>query len=94
MLASFTSTDRESEFTTKGNPPTIQNGRKPLYPTAFETEDVCAAPLPAEVALSQEAIVRGVPIAKRRVQQAGLRIADLLESAFAPGPLVVEERRR
>ncbi|KPQ26594.1 MAG: S1/P1 Nuclease, partial [Porphyrobacter sp. HL-46] len=26
--------------------------------------------------------------------QAGIRIADLLESAFAPGPLKVEERRR
>jgi hypothetical protein len=65
-----------------------------VYPTAFDTEDVCTAPLPDETALSQEDIIRGVPIAKRRVQQAGLRIADLLESAFAPGPLVVEEQRR
>ncbi|MDP2129814.1 MAG: S1/P1 nuclease [Erythrobacter sp.] len=65
-----------------------------VYPTAFDTEDVCAAPLPDETALSQEDIIRGVPIAKRRVQQAGLRIADLLESAFAPGALVVEERPR
>ncbi|UYV15798.1 S1/P1 nuclease [Porphyrobacter sp. ULC335] len=65
-----------------------------VYPTAFDTENVCAAPLPAKTALSQEDIVRGVPIAKRRVQQAGLRIADLLESAFAPGPLVVPDERR
>ncbi|KPF62738.1 S1/P1 nuclease [Porphyrobacter sp. AAP60] len=65
-----------------------------VYPTAFDNDDVCAAPLPDKTALSQEDIVRGVPIAKRRVQQAGLRIADLLTSAFAPGPLVVEERRR
>ncbi|MDZ4274856.1 MAG: S1/P1 nuclease [Erythrobacter sp.] len=65
-----------------------------VYPTAFDTEDVCAAPLPDETVLSQEDIIRGVPIAKRRVQQAGLRIADLLESAFAPGPLVVEEQQR
>lgn len=65
-----------------------------VYPTAFDTDDVCAAPLPPKTALSQEDIVRGVPIAKRRVQQAGLRIADLLTSAFAPGPLVVEEPRR
>ena len=65
-----------------------------VYPTAFDSEDVCAAPLPEKTALSQEDIIRGVPVAKRRVQQAGLRIADLLESAFAPGPLVVEERRR
>ncbi len=59
-----------------------------VYPTAFDTDDVCAAPLPGETALSQEDIIRGVPIAKRRVQQAGLRIANLLESAFAPGPLL------
>ena len=68
--------------------------RSSVYPTAFDTEDVCAAPLPEETALSQDDIIRGVPIAKRRVQQAGLRIADLLESAFAPGPLVVEDERR
>jgi hypothetical protein len=65
-----------------------------VYPTAFDTENVCAAPLPAKTALSQEDIVRGVPIAKRRVQQAGLRIADLLETAFAPGPLVVPDEPR
>jgi hypothetical protein len=46
-----------------------------------------------KTALTQEDIVRGVPIAKRRVQQAGLRIAELLESAFAPGPLPEPERR-
>ncbi len=65
-----------------------------VYPTAFDTDDLCSAPLPEKTALTQEDIVRGVPIAKRRVQQAGLRIAALLESAFAPGPLVVEEERR
>jgi hypothetical protein len=65
-----------------------------VYPTAFDAEDVCAAPLPGETALTQEDIIRGVPIAKRRVQQAGLRIADLLTSAFAPGPLVMEEEPR
>jgi hypothetical protein len=65
-----------------------------VYPTAFDSDDVCAAPLPDETVLSQEDIERGVPIARRRVVQAGLRIADLLTSAFAPGPLVVEERRR
>jgi hypothetical protein len=65
-----------------------------VYPSAFDTEDVCAAPLPGKTALSQDDIIRSVPVAKRRVQQAGLRIADLLTSAFARGPLVVEERRR
>ncbi|MFN4020275.1 MAG: S1/P1 nuclease [Erythrobacter sp.] len=65
-----------------------------VYPTAFDTEDLCSAPLPGKAALSQEDIARGVPIARRRVQQAGIRIAELLESAFAPGPLVPDEPRR
>ncbi|KPP94354.1 S1/P1 nuclease [Erythrobacter sp. HL-111] len=64
-----------------------------VYPTAFDTEDVCGSELPMETKLSQEDIARGVPIAKRRVQQAGIRIAQLLESAFAPGPLPPPERR-
>ncbi len=63
-----------------------------VYPTAFDTEDVCGQDLPMKTALSQEDIVRGVPIAKRRVQQAGIRIAELLESAFAPGTLPEPER--
>ncbi|MDJ0642486.1 MAG: S1/P1 nuclease [Erythrobacter sp.] len=58
-----------------------------IYPTAFDTENVCGQELPMNTALTQEDILRGVPIAKRRVQQAGIRIAELLESAFAPGPL-------
>ncbi len=58
-----------------------------IYPTAFDTDEVCAAELPDNTALTQEDIARGIPIAKRRVQQAGIRIAELLESAFAPGPL-------
>lgn len=62
-----------------------------VYPTAFDTDNVCKADLPDRTALSQEDIVRGVPIARRRVQQAGIRIADLLESAFAPGPLAQSE---
>lgn len=65
-----------------------------VYPTAFDTENLCDGTLPKKAALTQEDIVRGVPIAKRRVQQAGLRIASLLESAFAPGPLVVPDERR
>ncbi len=63
-----------------------------VYPTAFDREDVCESDLPMKTALTQEDIARGVPIAKRRVQQAGLRIAELLESAFAPGPLPIPER--
>lgn len=65
-----------------------------VYPTAFDTENLCDGSLPEKTALSQEDIERGVPVARRRVVQAGLRIADLLTSAFAPGPLVVVEERR
>lgn len=63
-----------------------------VYPTAFDTDDVCAGELPMRTKLSQEDIEKGVPIARRRVQQAGIRIAELLESAFAPGPLPKAQR--
>ena len=66
--------------------------RNVVYPTAFDTEEVCSGELPMKTALSQEDIVHGAPVAKRRVQQAGLRIAELLESAFAQGPLPPPER--
>lgn len=49
--------------------------------------DPCAGEVPAEGALSQEAIVEALPIVRKRVQQAGLRMADMLDAAFAPGPL-------
>ncbi|MBI1402099.1 MAG: endonuclease [Porphyrobacter sp.] len=65
-----------------------------VYPTAFHTDAPCDRDLPKKTALTQEDIVRGVPIARRRVQQAGLRIADLLTSAFAPGPLKVGQGGR
>lgn len=65
-----------------------------VYPTAFDTDDVCERPQPERTALSQEDIVRAVPIARQRVVQAGIRIADLLDSAFKPGPLVPDEPRR
>jgi len=42
---------------------------------------------PKQATLSQEAIVAAVPVAERRIEQAGLRIADLLDAAFAPGAL-------
>lgn len=64
-----------------------------VYPTAFDNENICESELPMKTALTQEDIVRAVPIAKRRVQQAGIRIADLLESAFMPGPLPQEQPR-
>ena len=70
-----------------------QISRDFVYPTAFDTENVCGQELPRQTALSQEDNIRGVPIAKRRVQQAGIRIAELLESAFEPGPLPDPEGR-
>ena len=42
---------------------------------------------PEEATLSQQAIVAAVPVAERRITQAGLRIAELLDAAFAPGTL-------
>ncbi len=47
---------------------------------------------PKNATLSQEAIVAAVPVAERRIEQAGLRIADLLDAAFAPGVLPAPER--
>lgn len=47
---------------------------------------------PPEAALTQDAIIAAVPVAERRIVQAGLRIAALLESAFAPGPLPEPDR--
>lgn len=61
-----------------------------VYPNATGQAPTPGAP-PEEVTLTQQAIVAAVPVAERRVTQAGLRIAQLLDSAFAPGPL--EPRR-
>lgn len=61
-----------------------QIARDFIYPTAFETDNVCEADLPMNVTLSQEAIIAGVPVARRRVVQAGLRIAELLDTALVP----------
>lgn len=61
-----------------------QIARDFIYPTAFHTDDVCSGDLPMKTALTQEDIVAGVPIARRRVQQAGVRIAELHDSALGP----------
>ncbi|TMM47148.1 S1/P1 nuclease [Qipengyuania marisflavi] len=57
-----------------------------VYPGAFGRQP-CAGNLPDETALTQDAIVAALPIAERRVTQAGLRIAVMVDAAFAPGPL-------
>jgi hypothetical protein len=62
-----------------------------VYPNALGRE-VAAGEKPAQAALTQEAIIAAVPIAERRIVQAGLRIAALLDSAFVPGPLAEPER--
>ena len=69
-----------------------QIAREVAYATAFD-RDPCAGELPGEAALSQEDIETAIPVASERVLQAGLRIARLLDEAFAPGPLPAPERR-
>ncbi|MCB2086870.1 MAG: S1/P1 nuclease [Sphingomonadaceae bacterium] len=63
-----------------------QAARDFVYPNAFDA-DACATDLPGETALTQEDIVAAIPVSQQRVQQAGLRMARLLDEAFAPGPL-------
>lgn len=60
--------------------------RDVVYPNAFD-QPACEGELPREGALTQEDIVAAVPVARRRVVQAGLRMAAMLDQAFAPGPL-------
>jgi hypothetical protein len=64
-----------------------QAARDFVYPNAFGRTPGDSGPPPGEATLSQDAIAAAVPIAERRVTQAGIRIADLLDRAFAPGPL-------
>jgi S1/P1 Nuclease len=62
-----------------------------VYPNAFDCTD-CSGALPLETALTQEDIVAAIPISQRRVTQAGLRMARLLDEAFAPGVLAAPAR--
>lgn len=64
-----------------------------VYPTAFNC-DPCKGDFPAETPLTQADIAASIPIAQRRVTQAGLRIARLLDIAFEPGPLPEPENDR
>jgi hypothetical protein len=63
-----------------------------VYRNALGRELV-AGEKPETAALSQAAIAAAVPITEKRIVQAGLRITDLLDAAFAPGPLPEPERR-
>jgi hypothetical protein len=42
---------------------------------------------PETAALSQDAILAALPIEQRRIEQAGIRMAQMLDEAMAPGPL-------
>lgn len=63
-----------------------------VYPNALGRE-----PVPGEKAasatLTQAAIAAAAPVAAKRIEQAGLRIAALLDRAFAPGPLPEADHR-
>lgn len=64
-----------------------QVSRDFVYRNAFD-RDPCAGELPLETALTQDDIVAAIPVAQRRVTQAGLRMAEALDMAFASRPLV------
>lgn len=69
-----------------------QTARDMVYPNAFDTNP-CAGDLPNAAVLTQEDIVEAVPVAQRRIKQAGLRMADMLDKAFEPGALPEQESR-
>lgn len=57
-----------------------------VYPNALGRE-LAQGEKPETATLTQHAIAAAVPIVERRIVQAGLRIAGLLDEAFAKGPL-------
>jgi hypothetical protein len=63
-----------------------------VYANALGRPLAAAEVSPEQVTLSQEAIIAAVPVAEKRITQAGLRIASLLDTAFAPGPLPEQVR--
>ncbi len=69
-----------------------QTSRDFVYPNAFDRPPCEGDDLPDETALTQEDIERAIPISQRRVTQAGIRMAEYLDAAFAPGPLPERER--
>ena len=69
-----------------------QTSRDFVYPEAFDRPPCDGEDLPDETALTQEDILRAIPVSQRRVTQAGIRMAEYLDAAFAPGPLPEPER--
>lgn len=58
-----------------------------VYPNALGRPLAAGEVSPDSATLTQDAIVAAVPVAERRIAQAGLRIGGLLDAAFMPGPL-------
>ena len=67
--------------------------RELVYPNAFGIKDICANEPGEAAVLDQQAIQTAAPAARRRIRQAGIRIAAVLDEAFAPGALPIPERR-
>ena len=71
-----------------------QIARDTVYPEAFDQDACDEGKLPEKGELTQDDIVRAIPVVQRRVEQAGLRLADELDAAFAPGRIEEEPRAR
>ena len=69
-----------------------ETSRDFVYPNAFDRPACEGEDLPDETALTQDDIERAIPISQNRVTQAGLRIAEYLDAAFAPGALAPPAR--
>lgn len=62
-----------------------QVSRDFLYPEAFGGEIPAPTKEPRKIVWSNEAIEKAIPIVDRRIQQAGLRLARMLDQALAAG---------
>ena len=69
-----------------------ETSRDFVYPNAFDRPACEGEDYADETALTQDDIERAIPISQRRVTQAGIRMAEYLDAAFAPGPLPEPER--
>ena len=69
-----------------------ETSRDFVYPNAFDRPACTGEDLPEETALTQEDIERAIPISQKRVTQAGIRMAEYLDTAFAPGALPQTDR--
>lgn len=63
-----------------------------VYPMGFDGK-ACGGKLPVHGSMSEKEIEASLPLVRKRIEQAGLRIADMLDKAFLPGPLPEALRR-